>query len=139
MVKVRDAKLKDREASQDFIRTSKKHRNQAWLAFAILVIFYVACSAFYVGYRYKKQPVFEPTDFDEAKMDASYRPNGAKLTNIVIPNSEDKDAMIACALKLYNKANLGYIQLQLQSVYNHFCFYTVSPNFFPKKILLHLY
>lgn len=105
MVKVRDAKLKDREASQDFIRTSKKHRNQVWLAFAILVIFYVACSAFYVGYRYKKQPVFEPTDFDEAKMDASYRPNGAKLTDIVIPNSEDKDAMIACALKLYNKAN----------------------------------
>ena len=105
MVKERDAKLKDREASQDFIRTSKKHRNQAWLAFAILVIFYVACSAFYVGYRYKKQPVFEPTDFDETKMDASYRPTGAKLTDIVIPSSEDEDAMIACALKLYNKAN----------------------------------
>ncbi len=105
MVKVRDAKPKGDKASLDIIHTSKKHRRQAWLALAILVICYVACSAFYVGYKIRKIPVFEQTDFDESMMDASVRPAGAKLTDIVIPSSEDQDAMIACALKLYRTAN----------------------------------
>lgn len=97
-----------KKPSSHIIHTSKKHKNQA---ITIIVIVLVVCitggilGVYFLGDHNNKTIDIEDTTFDATLMDASVRPTGTKLTDIVIPDADDEDAMEECALKLYKAAN----------------------------------
>ncbi len=87
------------------IHTNRKHRIQAYISIALVLMCYVAGLVASHYLYFQKNPRIDQTDFNPALMDSSVRPDGDKLTNIVIPSATDSDAMVECALQLYNLAN----------------------------------
>ena len=87
------------------VHTTKKHRIQALVSIALVLICYTAAVITSYFLYFQKNPKIDQTNFNPALMDASVRPDGDKLTGITIPSATDVDAMIECALQLYNLAN----------------------------------
>ncbi|MCR4874906.1 MAG: hypothetical protein K5923_04120 [Clostridia bacterium] len=87
------------------IHTNRKHKIQAIVTIAMVFMCYVAglVAAHYLYFQ--KNPKIDQTDFNPALMDSSVRPDGDKLTNIIVPDASDEDAVIECALELYCLAN----------------------------------
>lgn len=84
--------------------TTKNHKIQAFV-FLVVFLFVMAGSALGSIFLAKKYYGIDSTTFNPKKMDASIRPAGDTLTGITIPESNDSDGMIACALNLYTIAN----------------------------------
>ena len=87
------------------VHTSKKHRIQALISIALVLICYTAAVITSYFLYLQKNPRIDQTDFNPALMDASVRPEGDKLASITIPDATDTDAIIECALQLYRIAN----------------------------------